>query len=578
MSKISLTSLVNLNNQTTAVNAINTNNATLTAALDNTLSRDGTSPNQMSASLDMNSSRILNLPAPASNNEPLRLIDGLASGGIQGPQGIQGATGLQGIPGVVQSITAGTGVSVTGTAGIPIVSNTGVTSVTAGTGIAVTGTTTPAISVTSATNAGNFLPNCQWQVWTVGAVTKMNAAGTAVQTTVSVTSFDTTNGQPRFFTANTQAIRVGDIVRVTGGAPFKWGYSGIGAVSTDTGCRVVAINPNVSITIQPPLGATSPGASSACTLQPLGPGDLGTGTGQAADNWKKTPTMTVWADDWAANACVGAIRTMGIRKDNTSAEAVNWTLPTIQLPRYAGRTITFGALVYQKVQSGAGTYKLYIADGIAATVYSASGTGVAYSDPTYAGFQFLSVTATISPTASKLEIGLELNGTTNDVYYFALPTAIVSSVLSRDNCRQPEDEICRPVGHWNPPLLLATPPSFPSVQFPAASGLYTYNGIDLEAISLCVVHKSVVAVKCKIEWQTSTVGAYIFTGNSNDYALIFGPQTVTIVANQYNVDSGWLPLRDDGTFCLFTNIVSLAATNMTFDFDLVQLSARWSAN
>lgn len=44
-------------------------------AFDNTLSRDGTSPNEMLADLDMNSNRILNLPAPTSMEEPLRLLD-----------------------------------------------------------------------------------------------------------------------------------------------------------------------------------------------------------------------------------------------------------------------------------------------------------------------------------------------------------------------------------------------------------------------------------------------------------------------------------------------------------------------
>ena len=75
MSKITLTDLVNLQNETTAVNAINANNATIETAFDNTLSRDGTQPNAMGASLDMNSNRILNLPAPSSSNESARLID-----------------------------------------------------------------------------------------------------------------------------------------------------------------------------------------------------------------------------------------------------------------------------------------------------------------------------------------------------------------------------------------------------------------------------------------------------------------------------------------------------------------------
>lgn len=70
--KVTLTNLANLQNETTAVNAINANNAAITTAMDNTLSRDGTSPNQMNADFDMNSFHILNLPAAASPLEPIR--------------------------------------------------------------------------------------------------------------------------------------------------------------------------------------------------------------------------------------------------------------------------------------------------------------------------------------------------------------------------------------------------------------------------------------------------------------------------------------------------------------------------
>lgn len=73
--KIVLTNLVNLQNETTAVTTINANNAAITTAIDNTLSRDGTNPNTMGASLDMNSNQILNLPAPGSATSPVRLID-----------------------------------------------------------------------------------------------------------------------------------------------------------------------------------------------------------------------------------------------------------------------------------------------------------------------------------------------------------------------------------------------------------------------------------------------------------------------------------------------------------------------
>lgn len=73
--KIVLSNIASFQNDSSAVAGYTANNTALTTALDNTLSRDGTSPNQMSASLDMNSNRILNLPTPTSTTEPLRVQD-----------------------------------------------------------------------------------------------------------------------------------------------------------------------------------------------------------------------------------------------------------------------------------------------------------------------------------------------------------------------------------------------------------------------------------------------------------------------------------------------------------------------
>lgn len=75
MAKLTLTDLANLQNENTAVSAINANNALIETALENTYSRDGTSPNTMNANLDMNSFHILNLPNPSTANEPLRYQD-----------------------------------------------------------------------------------------------------------------------------------------------------------------------------------------------------------------------------------------------------------------------------------------------------------------------------------------------------------------------------------------------------------------------------------------------------------------------------------------------------------------------
>lgn len=71
MTKITLNDLSTISgNEQSAINLINANNATLETASDNTLSRDGTSPNQMLADLDMNSFRILNTVDAVNLNEP----------------------------------------------------------------------------------------------------------------------------------------------------------------------------------------------------------------------------------------------------------------------------------------------------------------------------------------------------------------------------------------------------------------------------------------------------------------------------------------------------------------------------
>lgn len=95
MSKITLHNVNPANSNTTNATAINANNETIETAFDNTLSRDGTNPNQMNSIFDMNNFQVINLPFPATNNSPLRLQDladftgsgvvsGLPSGGTTG--------------------------------------------------------------------------------------------------------------------------------------------------------------------------------------------------------------------------------------------------------------------------------------------------------------------------------------------------------------------------------------------------------------------------------------------------------------------------------------------------------------
>jgi len=74
MAKLTHSDLTQLSsNETSAVNTINANGALTEAALENTLSRDGTSPNTMGASLDMNSNKILNVAAGTSSSDGVNL-------------------------------------------------------------------------------------------------------------------------------------------------------------------------------------------------------------------------------------------------------------------------------------------------------------------------------------------------------------------------------------------------------------------------------------------------------------------------------------------------------------------------
>ena len=70
MAKITLTDIASGYNSYSTYNA---NNTLIEDAIENTLSRDGTSPNQMGADLDMNSNRIVNLPNASNNTEPVTL-------------------------------------------------------------------------------------------------------------------------------------------------------------------------------------------------------------------------------------------------------------------------------------------------------------------------------------------------------------------------------------------------------------------------------------------------------------------------------------------------------------------------
>lgn len=443
--------------------------------------------------------------------------------------------------------------------------------------IKVNGVVQPIAKWGSVVTSGNILPNCQWQLWgdVVGGsmpITKQLQNGTGSQTSISYTSFTTTTTNPVFLTTNTQQIKVGDLVTLP--ASF-WGFGGVGYINVATSVRVTAVVPNTSITVVSPFtstvssqaGGVSPGTSSAGTMIPICAGDLGVGA-LGPDGWTKTNSLSIWADDFTSNQCPGSIRTLGVRKGVTGSESVVWPCPASQLSQYKGRIITFGVVVKQSVQGGSGTWAIAITDNVTGTTTSIPGTGTSYTDSVYGGFEFISVQAQVSSTCTSLSLSLNFNGTTGDVYYVSVPTAVLGYNLARENLGQNKNEIIRSKGHWNPPLLTPLQITFPATAFPSSGALYGFSQCDIQALSMDTVDKSVAMVNCKLELTTPTVGASLFVANNLPTGLIFGPQTTTQIANVLNSTSmTWLPLYDGGTFAMFTGNSGLVVTTGTFDFD-----------
>jgi predicted outer membrane repeat protein len=370
----------------------------------------------------------------------------------------------------------------------------------------------------------------------------------------------------------TTGYSVGDIVTLNQSGVFNfWGYPGTGYINVQCGSRIIAIS-STTITLQSNFGGVSPVSAGTWGVQPIGIGDNAGGSTQGPDGWGKTSTLKTWADDYAANMCPGAVRVMGTRKGVTGNEIFSWTCPPSQLGKFRGKTVSFGVLVYQKVQGGANTGNAFIIDNGVTTVFSTPATGSSFSDPLYGGYQFLTATLTLSKTCTGFLVGFQSNGNSGDVLYFALPTLIYASSMSVNNCRQNSYDYIPATAHWNPPMLLGHTFNFPGA---LSLGLYSINGIDIEAISMCQCHGTVSQLVSKVEWVTNTQGAIVFSGNSvnvgggglSTQSLKFGPQTYTNVAGVTNAAMGTIPLWYDGTFSLFTaNIANLSPTVMTWDF------------
>jgi hypothetical protein len=150
-----------------------------------------------------------------------------------------------------------------------------------------------------------------------------------------------------------------------------------------TASRVIEVTPN-SITIKSNFGGVSPPQSTSLTLTPIAPGDAGTGGTTGMDGWTKSPTLTFSPDDFSENAYPGTIRPLLLRKGVSVVkekgklsgnEVYEWIVPEVQLAVFRGRTVTCEMAVWQKVQSGSGTWQVFVNDNVNPGGNSAPGSG-----------------------------------------------------------------------------------------------------------------------------------------------------------------------------------------------------------
>jgi hypothetical protein len=280
-------------------------------------------------------------------------------------------------------------------------------------------------------------------------------------------------------------------------------------------------------------------------------------------------------DDWGAAATPastvypGCERPLLLRKGVTGQETFTYNIATQDIPRWQGQTVTFGAAVYQRVQGGASTWNLHIDDSSGSNA-SSNGTGSGLG-----GYQFLTATRTIAANATSIAIYINLLGNAGDVFDVCLPTAAFTSSLAQSQLGQRYGEIIRANGHWNPPLMNSWHIDMPSTELVTGSGLYGYNGINLEAISLGIYHRSLGNIYCMLELVTPTAPPVIlFTGARTSIVpgnnLSFGPRITTSTANIIvaNGLSRW-PVYHDGTITIFSNVLglvmSVGSAAATFD-------------
>ena len=168
----------------------------------------------------------------------------------------------------------------------------------------------------------NLAPNSQWEIFsglTYG--TRWNSQGTGTLGQVTFTGYSINSGQVILsISGSTTGWKVSDLISISG--------AGVPIALSVCPMRIRALTANTSITVIPPLGLMPTGTASG-TITPINIGGLASsGTGDAADGWKKSVSSLVWREDNSSNGVRDALFALGFNKQTSSDEALylNYTL------------------------------------------------------------------------------------------------------------------------------------------------------------------------------------------------------------------------------------------------------------